>query len=154
MVEIGRARGVGREREWALCCHLISPLLPLPPAGPAMEWVAKSRQGEASPSPRNPQPVFLPSPPKWLPQHYQGTSSPPSSLPPTPRVAFYCTTLLFDYPRWRFSLPSLAQLSLGASTETPPPHGWPKMENAEQRKMEAPLLCVALDLGAFSPAGS
>lgn len=86
-----------------------------------MERVAKSRRGEASPSPRNPQPFFLPSPRKWLPQHYQGTSRPPSSLPPTPRVAFYCTTLLFDYPRWRFSLPSLAQLSLGASTETPPP---------------------------------
>lgn len=93
MIEIGRERGVGRQREWALCCHLISPLLPLPPTGPAVEWVAKSRRGEASSSPHNRQPSFLPSPRKSLSPQYQRTSSPPSSLPPPPRVASYRRTL-------------------------------------------------------------
>lgn len=151
MVEIGRARGVGRKSDWALRCHLIPPL-PFTPSRASRGAGGQVKAGGLlSSSPNNPQPFFLPCPLKSLPPHYQITSSP--LLPYLLLLEWPCMAGLFDYLRLRFSLPSLASLSLGASTETSP-HGWPKMENAEQRKMEAPLFYVALDLGAFSPAGS
>lgn len=111
--------------------------------------------GGSSSPPRRPRPSFLPSPPKSLPQHLGEEL--PAPLPPyllllewlSTAGLFFSTTLAEDF----LFLPSPNSPS-GPLRRPPPSHGWPKMENAEQRKMEAPLLCVAVDLGSFSPAGS
>lgn len=118
-----------------------------------MEWGTESTR-EDLPRPRGaPGPPFSLLPPSRYPNTYKEL---PAPLPPyllllewlSTAGLFFSTTLAEDF----LFLPS--PNSPSGPLRRPPPHGWPKMENAEQRKMEAPLLCVAVDLGSFSPAGS
>lgn len=103
MVETGREKSwEGREAGHSVAISFPS-LLPVPPTGGSHGVSGQVQAGTVFLAPASP-PALL-SPRKSLPQHFRGTSSPPSSLPPTPRVAFYRRTLLFDYPRRRFSLP-------------------------------------------------
>lgn len=94
--------------------------------------------------------------PPTLPRNFQGLPPPLSAyLLPEPLFGsagrFLATTLAEG-----FSLAALAQRSPGASADGggPPPHGWPKMENAQRRKMEAPRLRVAFCVPSSPPGAS
>lgn len=153
MVEIGPESGVGRKNDWALRCHLMSPL-PLP-RGASRGVGGQVKAGGGLGAPEQPPPLLSPLRSEVATSTLRTSSPLPPYLLVLQRLCtaglFFSTTLAEGF--LFVSLLSLAPLPRGLDGD-PPHHGWPKMENAEQRKMEASLLCVALDLGAFSLAGA
>lgn len=127
-----------------------------PSAGqPRSERPCPGGERAGATAPRHPLPVL--SAPKSLPQHFQGTSSAPLRPLPAyllPEPLFSSGRFLSSTQAEGFSLASLAQLSPGASAEGPLPHGWPKMENAQRRKMEARRLRVACSVASSPPGAS
>lgn len=117
---------------------------------------------ESSPRPRvspclsSPPPSRYPNTCKELP-----VSLPPSPAPPTPFLPTSSQSRFLAQDA-SFPLPSLKLFSClprpnspsGPPPRTPLPNGWPKMENAQRRKMEAPRLRVAFEVASSPPGAS
>lgn len=103
----------------------------------------------------------LSSPP---PSRSPNTSKELPGSPPTPSLPTSSPSLFLEAQDASWRLPSLKVFLWLPSPNAPPgprrtegdppPHGWPKMENAQRRKMEAPRLRVAFCVPSSPPGAS
>lgn len=132
------------------------------PRGPASEPACGRVRAGSGPAPRAHVAPCLSSP---SPSRHPNTSKelpvpPPSSCVPSPPTSsqsrffsagrFLSTTLAERF----FSRLPRPTLPRGLGGGLPPPHGWPKMENAQRRKMEARRLRVACSVASSPPGAS